>query len=91
MQCVVAGTITDFNAGNTGTLDDGNTANNDFIDLSGYYDNLSELYADQADDGILNQSNTLDGKGRATDYSDNTQFRTALWGHSAPTRETERD
>ena len=69
-----ADTITDFNAGNTGTLDDGNTANNDFIDLSGYYDNLSELYADQADDGILNQSNTLDGKGRATDYSDNTQF-----------------
>jgi Ca2+-binding RTX toxin-like protein len=69
-----ADTITDFNTGNTGALDDGNSTNNDFIDLSGYYDNLSELYADQADDGILNQSNTTDSKGRAVDYSDNTRF-----------------
>jgi len=30
-------TITDFNAGNTGALDDGDQSNNDFIDLSGYY------------------------------------------------------
>ncbi|MGB7269787.1 MAG: Hint domain-containing protein, partial [Albidovulum sp.] len=67
-------TITDFNTGNTGTLNDGNSTNNDFVDLSGYYDNLSELYADQADDGILNQSNTTDTKGRTVDYSDNTQF-----------------
>ena len=67
-------TITDFNTGNTGTLNDGDSSNNDFIDLSGYYDNLSELYADQADDGILNQSNAFDSKGRSTDYSDNTQF-----------------
>jgi len=67
-------TITDFNTGNTGTLNDGVSTNNDFIDLSGYYDNLSELYADQADDEILNQSNTIDTKGRSTDYSDNQKF-----------------
>lgn len=67
-------TITDFNFGNTGTLTDGNTTNNDFIDLSSFYDNLQELYADQADDGVLNQSNTVDGKGRAVDYSDNAEF-----------------
>ncbi|WP_390914860.1 Hint domain-containing protein [Pseudosulfitobacter sp. SM2401] len=64
-------TITDFNSGNTGTLSDGDATNNDSIDLSGYYDHLSELYADQADDGVLNQSNDgLDG----VDYSDNDQF-----------------
>ncbi len=67
-------TITDFNAGNTGGLWDGDGTNNDFIDLSGYYDNLAVLYADQADDGILNQSNTLDSLGNAVDYSGNTQF-----------------
>lgn len=65
-------TITDFNAGNTGTLDDGDSTNNDFIDLSGYYDALSELYADQADDGILNQSNATGPN--AVDYSNNDQF-----------------
>ena len=67
-------TITDFNTGNTGTLDDGDSTNNDFIDLSGYYDHISELHADQADDGVLNQSNVTDTRGRATDYSDNAQF-----------------
>ncbi|TNF23049.1 MAG: hypothetical protein EP318_01525 [Rhodobacteraceae bacterium] len=67
-------TITDFNTGHTGTLDDGNSFNNDYVDLSGYYDHLSELWADQADDGILNQSNTTNSKGGAVDYSDNTQF-----------------
>ena len=67
-------TITDFNAGATGTISDGDNTNNDFIDLSSLYDNLSELYADQADDGILNQSNTTDSKGRAVDYTDNAQF-----------------
>ena len=69
-------TITDFNAGNTGTLNDEDSGNNDFIDLSGYYDHISELYADQADDGILNQSNTTDTRGNAVDYSNNTQFDT---------------
>lgn len=66
--------ITDFNAGNTGTLSDGDSTNNDFIDLSGFYDNLSELYADQLDDGVLNQSNTTDVKGRTVEYSDNETF-----------------
>ncbi|MFK7878075.1 MAG: Hint domain-containing protein [Paracoccaceae bacterium] len=61
-------TITDFNSGNTGALGDGNTSNNDFIDLAGYYDSLVELRADFDDDGFLNQ--TAGG-----DYTDNTQFQ----------------
>lgn len=69
-----ADTITDFNAGNSGTLSDGDTTNNDYIDLTGFYDNLWELYADQADDGVLNQSNTTDLSGNAVDYSDNSEF-----------------
>lgn len=69
-------TITDFNAGNSGSLNDGDSTNNDFIDLSNYYDHISELYADQADDGVLNQSNTIDSRGRTVDYSDNSQFDT---------------
>ncbi len=69
-------TITDFNTGNSGTLMDGDATNNDAIDLSGHYDSLSEIWADQNDDGVLNQSNTTDTKGRATDYSDNDQFGT---------------
>ncbi|MEL6959682.1 MAG: Hint domain-containing protein [Pseudomonadota bacterium] len=64
-------TITDFDATGSG---DGDTTNNDFVDLSGYYDSLSELRADLADDGILNQSNSVDEDGNAVDYSDNTQF-----------------
>ncbi|MHA6327075.1 Hint domain-containing protein [Roseivivax sp. CAU 1753] len=67
-------TITDFNFGNTGALGDGNIFNNDYIDLSGYYDNLDEVRADQADDSILNQSNAFDDEGNAVDYSDNIQF-----------------
>jgi len=67
-------TITDFNTGASGTISDGNAGNNDFVDLSGYYDTLRELWADQADDGVLNQSNTTDTKGNAVDYSDNTSF-----------------
>ncbi|UOA20942.1 Bifunctional hemolysin/adenylate cyclase (plasmid) [Sulfitobacter indolifex] len=62
-------TITDFNAGNTGTLSDGDSTNNDFINLSGYYDNIRELHADYADDYTLNQSNK-----DSADYSNNTQF-----------------
>lgn len=64
-------TITDFN---TGTLTDGNSANNDFIDLSTYYDHLSELWADFDDDGVLNQSNATDLLGNAVDYTNNTQY-----------------
>lgn len=69
-------TISDFNAGNTGPLTDDDPTNNDFIDLSGFYDHIFELWADQDDDGILNQSNTEDTQGNAVDYSDNTQFDT---------------
>lgn len=64
-------TINDFNTGNTGTLTDGDATNNDFIDLSAFYDNIWELTADQRDDGILNQSN--DGV-NGVDYSDNASF-----------------
>ncbi|MGZ3216013.1 Hint domain-containing protein [Paracoccus sp. T5] len=60
--------ITDFNTGNTGALSDGDTTNNDFIDLSRYYHSLSQLKADHADDGILNQSNTTDASGRPVSY-----------------------
>ncbi|MEY8880750.1 Hint domain-containing protein [Donghicola sp. XS_ASV15] len=60
-------TIADFNFGNTGSISDGINTNNDFIDLSSYYDSMNELRADWLDDGILNQSN-------AADYSNNTQF-----------------
>ncbi|WP_300588987.1 Hint domain-containing protein [Marivita sp.] len=67
-------TISDFNSGNTGALLDGDTTNNDFIDLSSYYDSIFEVWADQVDDGILNQSNSTDTKGNSTDYSDNTEF-----------------
>lgn len=63
----------DFNFGNTGALGDGDTTFNDFIDLGAWYADLGELHADQADDGILGQSNTVDDDGNATDYSDNTQ------------------
>lgn len=48
--------ITDFNTGNSGDLDDGDQTNNDFLDLSPYYDSLSDVRADLNDDGILNQS-----------------------------------
>lgn len=44
----------------------------DFIDLSAFYDALSELRGDYADDGVLNQSNEDTAGG--TDYSDNAQF-----------------
>ena len=67
-------TITDFNFGNTGALGDGDTTNNDFIDLSAFYDNIGELRADFADDGVINQSNTTAIGGEAVDYSDNSQF-----------------
>lgn len=70
-------TITDFNLRNHANLGDGDSTNNDYIDLSLFYDNLQELRADYLDDGILNQSNVLDTAGNATDYSDNTQFGTS--------------
>lgn len=68
-------TITDFNSGNTGALGDGNTTNNDFINLSGFYDNLRELREDYADNGVLDQSNSI-ADGGSVDYSNNNQFGT---------------
>ncbi len=67
-------TITDFNTGNTGTLNDGDSTNNDFIDLSGFYDHISELHADFADDNILNQSNAASSSKAGVDYSNNDRF-----------------
>ncbi|MEJ6391263.1 Hint domain-containing protein [Gymnodinialimonas ulvae] len=64
-------TITDFNFGNSGALGDGDTTNNDFINLSPFYDSMAEVHADFDDDGVLNQSNEgVDG----ADYSDNARF-----------------
>ncbi|MEM8577777.1 MAG: Hint domain-containing protein [Pseudomonadota bacterium] len=56
-------TITDFGTGESGPTSDGDQSNNDFIDLSQYYNSLNALRADQADDGILNQSQGV-GAGR---------------------------
>ena len=64
-----ADTITDFNSGNSGALNDGDSTNNDFIDLAAFYDSVFEVRKDFADDGILNQSN-------GADYTDNSQFGT---------------
>lgn len=68
-------TVSDFSFGNTGRTGDGDPSNNDVLDLGDYYDSLDELRADQADDGILNQSNTHDDEGNAVDYTDNTRFQ----------------
>lgn len=65
-------TITDFNQ-NAELLGDGIATNNDFLDLSQYYDKLGEMRADLLDDGILNQSNSVDNGG-TVDYSNNTAF-----------------
>ena len=69
-------TVTDFSFGNTGAVGDGISSNNDFLNLGAYYDSLDELRADQADDGILNQSNALDDEGKAVDYTNNARFGT---------------
>lgn len=49
-------TISDFNADNSGAIDDGDQTNNDLIDLDSFYDNIFELRDDLDDDGLLNQS-----------------------------------
>ncbi|WP_375262452.1 Hint domain-containing protein [Palleronia sp.] len=67
-------TVADFGTDDSGALNDGDRTNNDFIDLSNYYDSMSELRADFDDDGVLNQSSLFDQRGRQTDYSDNTSF-----------------
>ncbi|MEM7520775.1 MAG: Hint domain-containing protein [Pseudomonadota bacterium] len=67
-------TITDFNFGNSSALGDGDTTNNDFIDLSGYYDNQTELREDFNDDGVLNQSNRKDNDD-TVDYTNNAEMQ----------------
>lgn len=68
-------TISDFNVGATGTLSDGDATNNDFIDLSAFFDTIAELHDDYDDDGILNQSNAGNIVwGQTVDYSNNAQF-----------------
>ncbi|WP_165937590.1 Hint domain-containing protein [Antarcticimicrobium sediminis] len=67
-------TITDFGTGSTNS-DDGDNTNNDFIDLSKFYTNSTELRADLADDNILNQSDD-------SDYSDNTALGGSITGLS---------
>ena len=49
-------TITDFGSGITGDIDNGDQSDNDFVDLSSYYNKIFQLRADYADDGVLNQS-----------------------------------
>ena len=63
-------TISDFGVGNSGSQDDGDQSNNDFIDLEDYYTDIFELRADFEDDGLLNQS--------VGDFSDNTAFTGSL-------------
>ena len=48
-----ADTITDFNTGNSGSIDDGDQTNNDFVDLSGFYNatTLSDVNNADADPG----------------------------------------
>ncbi|MEM1237558.1 MAG: Hint domain-containing protein [Pseudomonadota bacterium] len=44
-------TVTDFGADDTGSIDDGDQTNNDFVDLSGFYDDAAlEAYNDADDD-----------------------------------------
>ncbi len=44
-----ADTITDFNVGNTGAIDDGDQTNNDFVDLSGFYNDTTLAAVNNAD------------------------------------------
>lgn len=71
-------TISDFNTGNSGTLNDGDSANNDFADLSPVYNDIWDLHADFADDNTLNQSNST-AKDGTVDHSGNAQFAVVQW------------
>lgn len=59
--------------GDTGTPDDGDSTSNDSIDLGVFYDDIWELHADQADDGVLNPSNVIHNGGDV-EYCDNSRF-----------------
>ena len=77
-----ADTITDFNTGNSGAIDDGDQTNNDFVDLSGFYnaatlDAVNNADADPSNDfasalGMLRADaadGTIDGVIDGVDYS----------------------
>ena len=73
-----ADTITDFNVGNTGALDDGDPSNNDFVDLSGFYNDTTLADVNAAGGTFGNSLNmmradaadgTLDGVIGGVDYS----------------------
>lgn len=68
-----ADTITDFNFATGGVLADGDSTNNDFVDLSGFYTALNDL-RDDVEDGVLDDAGGLviTGAGRADLTSDNT-------------------
>lgn len=53
--------IADFGTGNTGAIDDGDPANNDFADLTGYYNasNLAIINASRMDAGLPEYSTPL--------------------------------
>ena len=74
--------ITDFNAGNSGPIDDGDQTNNDFVDLSGFYnaatlDAVNNADADPSNDfaselGMLRADaadGSIDGVINGVDYS----------------------
>lgn len=74
-----ADTITDFNTGNTGVINDGDQSNNDMVDLSGFYNDSSRNDVEALGiDSFRNNldmlradmvDGTLDGIINGTDYS----------------------
>ena len=69
-----ADTISDFNVGITGEIGNGIETDNDFIDLSAFYGNISQVRRDFDDDGILNQS-TATANGGTEDFGGATLFQ----------------
>ncbi|MEM9436667.1 MAG: Hint domain-containing protein [Pseudomonadota bacterium] len=70
--------ITDFNAGNSGGIDDGDQGNNDFVDLSDFYNDTTRAAVNAAGGNFSNSlkmlradaaDGTLDGIIGDTDYS----------------------
>lgn len=77
-----ADTISDFGTGETGSIDDNDQSNNDFIDLSAYYNDTSLAAVNDADTDSSNDfgnalgmlradaaDGTIDGVINGTDYS----------------------
>ena len=66
-----ADTITDFNAGNSGAIDDGDQTNNDFVDLTGFYNETTVAAVNSADADPNNDFGSALGMLRA-DAADGT-------------------